>query len=341
MLQTHAHVTRADFALDVECDFYPGEVTAIIGPNGAGKTTLIETVAGLLPPSKSQIVSAGTTLQNDAEGVFVPPHARAAALLRQTPLLFPHLTVFENIAFGPKVARRPRTEIKAETEKWLRALTLEDFRERRPHELSGGQAGRVALARALASRPKILLLDEPTAAFDINVARDFRRLLRHHVSGSEIITIMVTHALEDVAEVADRVVILENGHITESGMALECLQRPRSKFLADFSGTNRVLGASVGDYFDVDGLRLQLRSAAPVGARFAAISPSKVHVGRTGQWEAEVVAVAARGRGYAVTLSRPHGLVAQVSWADFADLPLEIGKKVGVTVNAVDVHAYT
>ncbi|WP_146068761.1 ATP-binding cassette domain-containing protein, partial [Arthrobacter sp. 9E06] len=167
------------------------------------------------------------------------------ALLAQEPLLFPHLTAADNVAFGPRSAGTPRRQAMEQAVRWLDDVEAGDLARRRPAELSGGQAQRVAVARALAADPGLLLLDEPMAALDIHSAPLLRRLLKRVLADRP--AIIITHDVLDALMLADRVVILENGRIAEEGPTREVLQKPRSAFAAGLAGLNFVVGTSTAD----------------------------------------------------------------------------------------------
>jgi molybdate transport system ATP-binding protein len=227
---------------DVGLSLAPGETVAVLGPNGAGKSTLLSVIAGLLRPDSGRAVIDGKVLF-DLDGgasVWTAPHLRRTALLAQEPLLFPHLTALENVAFGPRSAGTARKAARESAREWLAAVDAGDLAARRPAELSGGQAQRVAVARALAANPEVLLLDEPMAALDIHAAPLLRRLLKKVLAGRR--AIIITHDVLDALMLADRVVILEGGRIAEEGPTRQVLQRPRSRFAAGLAGLNLIPG---------------------------------------------------------------------------------------------------
>ena len=227
---------------DVGLSLAPGETVAVLGPNGAGKSTLLSVIAGLLRPDSGRAVIDGKVLF-DLDGgasVWTAPHHRRTALLAQEPLLFPHLTALENVAFGPRSAGTARKAARESAREWLAAVDAGDLAARRPAELSGGQAQRVAVARALAANPEVLLLDEPMAALDIHAAPLLRRLLKKVLAGRR--AIIITHDVLDAMMLADRVVILEGGRIAEEGPTRQVLQRPRSRFAAGLAGLNLIPG---------------------------------------------------------------------------------------------------
>jgi molybdate transport system ATP-binding protein len=233
---------------DVELALGPGETVAVLGPNGAGKSTLLDVIAGLLRPDSGRAEIDGKVLFNLDGGAnaWTAPHHRGTALLAQEPLLFPHLSALENVAFGPRSAGMARSAARESAGEWLAAVDAAELASRRPSELSGGQAQRVAVARALAANPEVLLLDEPMAALDIHAAPLLRRLLKKVLAGRR--AIIVTHDVLDALMLADRVIVLESGRITEEGPTREVLQRPRSSFAAGLAGLNLIPGTltSVG-----------------------------------------------------------------------------------------------
>ena len=242
---------------DVALTVRPGETVAVMGPNGAGKSTLLAGIAGLLRPDSGRAELNGETLfdLDGATHAWSPPHSRGTALLAQEPLLFPHLTVLDNVAFGPRSAGVPKREARERALRLLADVEAEHLAGRRPAELSGGQAQRVAVARALAADPALLLLDEPLAALDIHSAPLLRRLLKRVLVGRQ--AIIVTHDVLDALMLADRVVILESGTIAEDGPTRTVLERPRSSFAAGLAGLNFVPGTLDGAAVRTsDGLRI-------------------------------------------------------------------------------------
>ncbi|ASD23511.1 molybdenum ABC transporter ATP-binding protein [Cryobacterium sp. LW097] len=241
------HVADRDVSLHL--DVAAGETVAILGPNGAGKSTLLGTIAGLVTPDSGRCELNGTVLF-DLPGAgrgprtWRPPHQRGVSLLAQEALLFPHLSVLDNVAFGPRSAGAPSGRARQIATHWLREVDAEQLAARRPAELSGGQAQRIAVARALASDPGLLLLDEPLAALDISVAPAVRRMLRRVLAGRS--ALIVTHDVLDAYTLADRVVIVEGGRIVDQGTPAEVFDRPRSAFAAGLAGLNLLTGVRRG-----------------------------------------------------------------------------------------------
>jgi molybdate transport system ATP-binding protein len=216
-LEVRAVVDRGPFRLDVAFDVHPGRTLALAGPNGAGKTTIVETIAGVTRLTSGLIRVGARVLADVPSGVEVPAESRRVGVVFQDYLLFPHLTVLDNVAFGPRAAGASRRESRARAAEWLDRFSLSALAGRRPAEISGGQAQRVALARALVTQPDVLLLDEPLAALDVEVRSDVRAELADHLHGVAVPTLVVTHDLEDILSLAADVVIVEGGLVRFAG----------------------------------------------------------------------------------------------------------------------------
>jgi molybdate transport system ATP-binding protein len=231
--------------LEVSVSLAEGETLAVLGPNGAGKSTLLSVIAGLLRPDAGRATLDGRTLFDLPGGSWLAPHRRGTALLAQEPLLFPHLSVLENVAFGPRSAGAGRRAARDGARRWLAEVDALELAGRRPAGLSGGQAQRIALARALAADPGLLLLDEPMSALDVDAAPMLRRLLKRVLAGRR--AIIITHDVLDALMLADRAVVIEAGRITEDGPVRRVLERPRSRFAAGLAGLNLLTGTITGD----------------------------------------------------------------------------------------------
>ncbi|BBY08780.1 sulfate/molybdate ABC transporter ATP-binding protein [Mycobacterium noviomagense] len=230
--------------LDVQFSVSAGEVLAVLGANGAGKSTALHVIAGLVRPDAGLVRLGERVLTDTAAGIHVATHDRRVGLLLQDPLLFPHMSVAANVAFGPRSRRGLLWDArdKASALRWLRAVDAEELADRKPRQLSGGQAQRVAIARALAAEPDALLLDEPLAGLDVAAAAAVRAVLRNVVTRNARSTVLITHDLLDVYTLADRVLILESGRVAEVGPVAEVLAAPRSHFGARIAGVNLVNG---------------------------------------------------------------------------------------------------
>ncbi|HUR95845.1 MAG TPA: sulfate ABC transporter ATP-binding protein [Gemmatimonadales bacterium] len=225
-----------DFAAldNVSLDVPGGELVALLGPSGSGKTTLLRIIAGLEPADH------GTILFHGQDATEQPVRERQVGFVFQHYALFRHMNVFENVAFGlrvrPRGVRPPESEIRETVMGLLHLVQLDVLAKRRPSELSGGQRQRVALARALAIKPKVLLLDEPFGALDAKVRKELRRWLRRLHEEVHVTSVFVTHDQEEALEVSDRVVIMNQGRIEQSGTPEEVYERPATPFVYGFLG---------------------------------------------------------------------------------------------------------
>lgn len=226
------HALR-DFSLAVN----PSELIALLGPSGCGKTTVLKTVAGLLQPISGDVKFDGVSVLSK------PTEQRGATLVFQKPLLFPHLTVTENVGFGLKMRRVAKADIRARVAQALQWVQLAGFERRKPHELSGGQEQRVALARALVTEPRVLLLDEPFSALDENLRGEMRLLVRELQQRLRITTIFVTHDQREAFAVADRVALMLDGCLEQCDVPRALLLNPRSARAAQFFGWKLLVGA--------------------------------------------------------------------------------------------------
>jgi molybdate transport system ATP-binding protein len=239
-MSLHLSATVDDRDVQVDLDVAGGQTVAILGPNGSGKSTVLSVVAGILRADRGRATLDGTTLFDTADGLWIAPHERGTGLLAQDPLLFPHLDVIDNVAFGPRSSGASRTRSRELARTWLDAVDAGQLAGRRPSALSGGQAQRVAIARALAAEPRLLLLDEPMSALDITVVPAMRQVLRRVLAGRT--AVIVTHDVLDALLLADQVVVMEHGRVVEQGPTKDVLARPRSSFGAGIAGLNLARG---------------------------------------------------------------------------------------------------
>lgn len=245
MTELYLRARVSQRGLDVEFSVAAGEVLAVLGPNGAGKSTTIAVIAGLLRADDAVVRLGNRTLTDTGRGVCVPVHDRRIGVLMQDPLLFPHLTAIANVMFA---ARRhaDRSGARLRARRWLAEVGADDLADRAPGALSGGQAQLVALARALAAEPEVLLLDEPLAGLDVAGATAARSVLRRVLTAESRTALLITHDLIDVLTLADRVLVLQEGKVVEVGRVTEVLTSPRSDFGARIAGVNLVRGRLVG-----------------------------------------------------------------------------------------------
>jgi sulfate transport system ATP-binding protein len=229
---SHAVKTYGDFhALDdVSIDIPEGSLTALLGPSGSGKSTLLRTIAGLEQPDSGQVVIDGRDVTR------LSPQDRGIGFVFQHYAAFKHMTVRDNVAFGLTVRKRPKKEIDARVDELLEIVGLAGYQTRYPSQLSGGQRQRMALARALAPSPGVLLLDEPFGALDAKVREDLRTWLRHMHEEFTVTTVLVTHDQEEALDVADRIAVLSAGRIEQIGAPSELYDKPETPFVQAFLG---------------------------------------------------------------------------------------------------------
>ena len=236
--------TIAERGWKVDAELRPGLVTAVVGHNGAGKSTLAQVIAGTLRLDQGS-ARIGERVVDDAV-TFVPARRRGVAMVSQAPRIFTHMSVLANVAFPLRVRGVGRAQARATATDQLRAVGIADLAHRRASDLSGGQAARVAIARALAFRPDVLILDEPTAALDVEATAQVSAVLRERLSQSGITTLLVSHDIAEVLALASRMIVMGDGRVVEEGEPARILASPSSVFAARLAGLNIVTGEAIG-----------------------------------------------------------------------------------------------
>jgi molybdate transport system ATP-binding protein len=343
-LDASVRVQRSDFTLDVQLSVAAGETVAVLGPNGAGKTTLLRALAGL-DEMEGQVTLDGEVLEDSARGIHVPPERRRVGLVFQDHVLFPHLSVLENVAFGLRAQRKP--DATATAQRLLDGASLGDRARAMPRRLSGGQGQRVALLRALAIEPRLLLLDEPLSSLDVSVRAEVRRDLARQLASFQGARLLVTHDPLEAIAIADTLVVLEHGSIVQSGSPDEVTARPRSRFVADLAGVNLMRGTADGDRVYLhDGTSLTAAGAGS-GEVFAVIHPHAVAIYRNrpdgtprNVWEGTVDSIDSYGERVRVRVKSAVPLVAEVTTGAARELALKPGAVVWVVVKATEVSTY-
>lgn len=279
-LDAHVVVDRGSFRLDVSIAAIAGEVVAIMGPSGAGKSTLLAVLSGLVRPTDGRIRLGERTLdESGPRRTHVAPMQRGIVLLGQEPRLFPHLSARDNVGFALRTRGVGRARARAEASSWLDRVGLRDVDVRRPAELSGGQQQRVALARALAAEPHVLLLDEPLTSLDAATAADIRTVIAQQLAATATTAVLVTHDAIDAVALADRLVILEDGLVTQAGAVRTVLSEPATRFAAAIAGVNRLVGVAQHGAWTLGSVQLHPVEATSValtthdGRGLAAIVP--------------------------------------------------------------------
>jgi sulfate transport system ATP-binding protein len=231
---------------DVSLDIPDGELTALLGPSGSGKSTLLRIIAGLETPD------AGSVWLGDRDVTRVPPQKRGIGFVFQHYAPFKHMTVRDNVAFGLTIRRRPKDEVRTRVSELLRLVQIEQFADRYPAQLSGGQRQRMALARALAVEPEVLLLDEPFGALDARVRKELRVWLRRLHDETHVTTVFVTHDQEEAMDVADTIVVMDQGAIEQVGSPRELYEHPANAFVMGFVGPVTKIDDSLMRPHDLD-----------------------------------------------------------------------------------------
>lgn len=251
-----------------------GSLTALLGPSGCGKTTTMKLIAGLIPPDAGEITLDGAPI------TALPPERRGVAMVFQNPLLFPHLTVAQNLGFGLRMRRLPADEIARRVAAMLARVRLDGLGDRRPAELSGGQQQRAALARALVLQPKALLLDEPLSNLDPGLRDEMRSLIRTLQQETGITTVVVTHDQAEAVALADRIALMLDGRLAQAGPAEDFYRRPATLPVARFfGGVNFLPGRSGGGLFHSALGTLTLPPGAPEGELTLTIRPEAIRLG--------------------------------------------------------------
>jgi molybdate transport system ATP-binding protein len=350
-LQARLAVVRPGFDLRLDLDVHAGEVVALVGPNGAGKSTALRALAGLLALHEGRVELDGRLLADTSQRLHLPAHERGVGVVFQDHLLFPHLSVLDNVAFGLTARGRPRAQARAAAAAWLARMELAPFAGARPRTLSGGQAQRVALARALATDPGLLLLDEPMAALDARTRLLVRGELRRHLQAFDGATVVVTHDPVDAAVLADRLVVVEDGRVVQSGTPVDVATRPRTDYVARLVGLNLLAGEGDGTSVRLPGggvVQVAERVRGPVRAAFRPATVSLFTRRPEGSprnvWPGRVAGLEPHGSGVRIeVVGAPGGessILAEVTAAAVAELDLRPGSPVWATVKASDVAVY-
>jgi iron(III) transport system ATP-binding protein len=260
-------VQAVSFAVGAE------EFFTLLGPSGCGKTTTLRCIAGLETPTAGEIAIGGAVVSAAASGIFVPPERRRLGMVFQNYAVWPHMTVFDNVAYPLKIAGQPRAAIAARVAEILEMVELQGLERRYPHQLSGGQQQRVALGRALAGRPQILLLDEPLSNLDAKLREQMRFELKELQRRMRIPVLYVTHDQAEAMALSDRLAVMSAGRIAQIGRPTDVYSQPASRFVAEFIGQMNFLEAAVTE------TREGSARAVVYGHECAAENPSRL-VGR-------------------------------------------------------------
>jgi molybdate transport system ATP-binding protein len=345
-------IRRGDFTLDLGLEIGPGEVVALLGPNGAGKSTALRALAGLLQITSGQITVGGRVMADAASGLHRAPHDRPMGVVFQDYLLFPHLTVLDNVAFGPLVRGLDKPGARRQAALLLARVGIADLAKSKPSAISGGQAQRVALARALATEPKLLLLDEPLAALDAKTHLLVRAEVRRHLAEFPGATLLVTHDPIDAAVLADRLVVIEHGRVVQQGLAEEVARRPRTDYVARLVGLNLLAGQGQGHRVLLPTGGSVAVAESAFGDLHVAFRPAAVSLfihrpdgSPRNLWSGRITAIEPHGEGVRVEVAgapdRSSSILAEITPSAVADLELVPGSEVWAAVKASDIEVYS
>lgn len=310
-----------------------GEFVTLLGPSGCGKTTLLRIIAGFLEPDQGDVFFDGKRINN------VQPHKRAVSTIFQRYALFPHLNVFENIAFGPRVQGKSEKEIVQKVKEMMELVGLKGFAKRNINQLSGGQQQRVAIARALANEPRVLLLDEPLAALDLKLRKDMQEELKAIQQKMGITFVFVTHDQEEALSMSDTVVVIDKGKIQQIGTPTDIYNEPKNAFVADFIGESNILDGIMREdcVVEIFGIKFKcvdrgfaLNEAVDVVIRPEDIDPVPPEKGTLC---GTVTSVTFKGVHYEIIID-VKGFKWMIQTTDYC----EVGSTVGLLIDPNDIH---
>jgi iron(III) transport system ATP-binding protein len=327
-----------------------GSMLVLLGPSGCGKTTTMRCIAGLDTPSAGRIAVGGTVMFDAQTQVNVPVDRRHVGMVFQSYAIWPHMTVFENVAFPLEIARTPRADVRARVDEMLELVGLADFGARGASQLSGGQMQRVALARSLVNRPSVLLLDEPLSNLDARLRDRLRVQLREIQTQLKITAVYVTHDQQEALALADQIVVLQRGRVLQSGEPIAMYRAPETSTVAAFLGYSNVFGASLAArdgaaseaILDASGARIAgtLAPGAGGGSLAACIRPNDVRIAALAAngaplppntFAAEVILASFEGSHIHYQARTDDGIVWDALSADVLGA-LRVGTRVAVTV---------
>ncbi len=311
-------ILRVGDRLDVTVLAEPGDIVAVIGPNGAGKSTLVRALAGL-------VEAEGQALLDGRDLLRLPARERSVGMVFQERLLFPHLSARANVAFGPRSRGTSRREAEQIAANWLARLGISELARRKPRELSGGQAQRVSIARALATDPRLLLLDEPMTGLDVGVATALRIELAQHLAAYDGITLLVTHDPIDALTIANQVLVIDDGRVAQVGSPAEVAQRPATEHVARLVGLNVLRDGE------------QLRVFSPTSVTVTLEEPRGSARNR---WRGDIVSATPHGAALRLVVRAEADLIADVTPQAATELGLVPGRAVWLSVKETSVSAY-
>lgn len=344
-LQAHLTVSQSDsFTLNAPMAIDAGKTVALLGPNGAGKSTAVQVLAGLLPLQDGWITLNGRVLDDPEASIFVHAQDRRVGVVFQDYVLFPNMSVYDNVGFSLAARGLPKSEIRNSVHSWLERLGLADQDRSKPSDLSGGQAQRVALARALIAEPDLLLLDEPLAALDVTTRAELRHVLADHLAAFPGPRLLITHDPTEAFLLADEIHVIEAGVITQTGSPDEIRLRPRTSYIADLAGSNLVAGTAADGVVALESHRLHVADSSATGAVLATIHPRAISVHRKkpegsprNSWQTTVVRVEHFGDRVRLRTGDPLPLTAEITPAAVSALGIAAGGVIWISIKATEI----
>ena len=348
-LSVHLRLTRAEFSIDAEIEVAAGRTAALLGPNGAGKSSVLGAIAGLvdLPAGSEVSVTLGDrVLEDTATGRWTPPESRRVGVVFQEHRLFNHMNVLDNVAFGPRSAGRRTGDARRVATQWIELLGVSALSGRRPHELSGGEAQKVAIARSLAASPDALLLDEPLAALDVTTRSEVRRVLREQLDSFTGPQLLVTHDPSDAFLLADTLFVIEDGRITQRGTPDDIRRSPATPYVAALAGTNLYAGSAAGGSVllaDHDHA-FTITDSSVAGAVLLTVHPTAVSLhperpsgSQRNVWSTTVELIEPLGDIVRITLGGPVPMAVDVTPGAVTSLGLHPSSPIWAAVKATEI----
>ena len=344
-LKATLDVRRSEsFRLNVRLSVPAGRTTVLLGPNGAGKSTAVAALVGTVPLDAGHIELEGVILDDPANGTHVPTESRQVGVVFQDYLLFPHLSVLENVAFGPRSRGMRRTEARTRAWEWIERLKLDGLESHRPRDLSGGEAQRVALARTLAAEPRLLLLDEPLAALDVAARSQVRRTLAEHLGQFAGPRILITHDPVEASLFADEIAVIENGHVTQRGSVDDIRLKPRTRYAAEFGGLNFMRGNARDGRVYVGKHVLHVAEHEVAGPVLVTIRPRAISVhlnppegSYRNTWPTVVARIERLGHRVRLLTEAPLLLAVEVTAEASVELGLAPGSEIWLALKATEI----
>ena len=328
---------------DINLSIQDGEFFMLLGPTGAGKTLILEAIAGIVPITSGRIFVKGKEITR------LPPEQRGTSIVYQDYALFPHLSVLKNITYGLRYHKNDPKASKKRVTRLMEQLGLQPLAQRSIHNLSGGEKQRIALARALAVNPSVLLLDEPLSALDPNFREDIRDLLKKLHQEVETTFLMVTHDFAEAMFLGERMAVLNTGKIDQIGPVREVFHKPATPFVAKFMGIKNVFHASFRNTkARVNNLELHLQSPPGENNRYVAIRPENIIISRNGtsgndinSFQGKVMGITDRGPYYEVSAGTGDVIFrVMLSKNDFFKLELQKGKDIHLSIRSSAIHVF-